>query len=142
MHGAGHSERANSQDALVGFVVSVLFLIYCLVGSAMCPDAVSSDSSAHHAVHLRSACFGVYEVARVSKWAYAMVGTVVCVIAGCFSMALRGGSSPPAHKVMGFTWRTRHMPILAEARGRFPKERSEKVGSQEEDAATTPLLLN
>ena len=71
-----------------------------------------------------------------------MVGTVVCVVAGCFSMVTRGGTSPPAHKVMGFTWNTRHMPILAEARGRFPKEQSEKLGGQEEDAATTPLLLN
>ena len=78
------------------------------------PTAAPSPAGPHPHT-LPAVCYGPLLVARLSQWLYAAVGSAVCFFAGMVSMLVRR-QSPPVTKIMGLTWWTRRMGVLAEAR--------------------------
>eukprot|EP00040_Diaphanoeca_grandis_P027180 m.154113 g.154113 ORF g.154113 m.154113 type:complete len:604 (-) comp30870_c0_seq1:273-2084(-) len=110
------SQRTDSKDALIGFVASLLSLIYCLAGTFICPNSDNSDGKSSKQMGLPAVCETIFKPARISEWVYPLVGTVVCVGVGLISSVARGSHSPPAAKVIGLTWQTRKFRPLPESR--------------------------
>eukprot|EP00936_MAST-01D_sp_MAST-1D-sp1_P000603 g603.t1 len=109
-------DRAREQDVLRGFFSAVAFMVYCVVGTAACPNKGNSDGGSGGGAGgdgLHPACHTVLLPARISEWWYGPVGTFVCVAVGMVSCSLRRADGvsglPPAAR--GLTWRTRHCSL-------------------------------